>query len=122
MDGTYLSMLRGDTTKWQFTITDPNSAGYSQTLAGATVYFTAKRDRTDADASAVFSKTATITQVGSVSTPGIVSVQLAQADTSSLPSYDTALHWEVTVVDAAGGHYTPLRGALAVLVDVKTAQ
>jgi hypothetical protein len=122
MDGTQLSMVRGDTSKWTFNITDPSSVGYQQTLSGASVYFTAKRDRSDADADAVFTKTCTIVQNGSSSTPGIVTAQLAAVDTSGLPSYDLALFWDLVVVDGASNHYTALRGALSVLADVKTAQ
>jgi hypothetical protein len=122
MQGTVLDMRRGDTMKWTFNITDPNSAGYSQTLAGATVYFTAKRDRSDADADAVFTKTCSIIQNGSSSTPGIVTAQLAQVDTTGLPAYDLALYWDLVVVDGASNHYTAASGVLNVFADVKTAQ
>lgn len=127
MDGQYLFMTRNHTAKWEFQITDPGETFYTQTLAGATVYFTAKRDRTDATSAPVFTKSSpaggvSIIANGSASTPGIVSVEVAPADTSSLPSYKCVLDWDVIVVDSAGKHYPALRGALGVEIEANTAQ
>jgi hypothetical protein len=125
MDGQLISMTRAATARWSFNIKDPatdanptGGPGYTQTLSGATVKFTAKRDRTDADVDAVFQKTTgsgvTTIQNGDASTPGIVTVALAQADTSSLPSYDIPLFWDIVVGDSSGHHDTVLSGTLIV--------
>lgn len=131
MEGELKSMTRGDTSKFPFLIMDPPAAaglapgpGYTQTLTGATVYFAAKHD--SSDAATVFLKSSpaggiTVTAVGSASVPGAVLVQLAAVDTSGLPNTGAALFYELVIVDAAGGHYTAAKGPLVILADQYTA-
>jgi hypothetical protein len=131
MEGELKSMTRGDTSKFPFLIMDPPAAsglppgpGYTQTLTGATVYFAAKHD--PSDAAVVFLKSSpstgiSIVAVGSPTVPGQVLVQLAAIDTSGLPNAGTALFYELVIVDAAGGHYTAAKGPLVVIPDSYTA-
>lgn len=127
MDGQVLNMYRGATARWTFDIKDSATAdGYTQTLAGATVKFTAKRDRTDADVDAVCQKVTgtgvTTIQNGDANTPGKVTVVLAQADTSGLPQgYNIPLSWDIVVDDGAGHHDPVLSGTLIVIAGANAA-
>lgn len=81
--------------------------------------FTAKRDLSDADASAIISKQLgsgiTVTTNGGVGVDGVLTVAITQADTAALPTgYAVALVYDVRLYDAGGDAYTVAQGILTV--------
>lgn len=113
---TDLSMTRGDTVALTVTV---GSLGASGLNAYNDIRFTAKKDVSDADTSAVISKTLTsgitITTVGSASVDGVLSVALAPSDTTGLPAgYTSHLSYDVRLYDASGDAYTVADGTLTV--------
>jgi hypothetical protein len=113
-----LSMVRGDTPTWGMEF---SRAGSAIDLTGAAIRFTAKRDLSDADASAVFQK-----QIGDGvvvlgdGTTGEAEVSLLTTDTSSLLDRDITLHCDVQIVEA-GGRVSSFRKKLYVTCDVTEA-
>jgi hypothetical protein len=118
---TALSLTRGDSATLQATVTQLGASG----LTGSTLYFMAKRDYADPDASAIISHQTgsgvTVTQAGGTNTPGIAQIALAPADTSSLPAYALTLVWDLVMVDGSGNHTTVASGTLAISPDVLIA-
>ena len=119
MEGTLLVATRGKTAKFTINVTDPGSAGYAQTLTGATCHFSAKRDLADLDAAVVFHKTTgagiTVVQVGSSTTPGILAIVLSPTDTTALSALGpSVLYYECVVVESTGAHLPVQRGPLVV--------
>ncbi len=115
-----LTMFHGDTPTFSATISNLSSSG----LAGCELWMTAKRAATDPDSAAVFQKpnaSWVIDQTGNASTPGIAHVQLANADTASLPLYPVALVYDIQLKDASGDIYTIDSGTLTVTPDVTQA-
>lgn len=113
---TNLSMIRGDTSVFTVTV---GSLGASGLGAFNDIRFTVKRDASDADASAVISKTLasgiSVTTVGNATTNGVLSVAIAPADTQTLPTgYTVALSYDVRLYDVAGDAYTVAQGVLTV--------
>jgi len=108
-----LRSVRGDTTAWEFAITEPD--GDPQSLIGATITFSA-RARLD-DPAPVFTRTIgqgiTVTDAAA----GEITVRLAEADTSAL-TQPTTYYWDLEVVDAAGNRATVADGTLAIRMDV----
>lgn len=111
-----LTMYRGDTAAWDFTITTPT--GTAVDLSNATeIRFTAKQRPSDADVDAVIAKTlgdgVTVTDAAG----GVLRVQLAEDDTSAL-SVPLSLAWDVQLADDADGVYTVASGALSIKADI----
>lgn len=120
---TSLSMTRGDSATFQVSISGLTSSG----LTGCTLYFTAKKDISDSDASAQFQKSntgggITVTQAGNATQAGIATVTVVPADTNTLPSYQSVLQWDCTLIDTSGTHTTVAQGTLTVTADVYTGQ
>lgn len=113
------TIYRGDTPSFTLTFT---RAGTAFDIGGASVWFTAKRKVTDADADAVFQKTigdgVTLTALGA---GGIATATLAEADTESLPDHEVALEVDVQLLEADGTKTTTSRGVLRVRPDVSRA-
>ena len=102
------------------------SLGASGLNAYSDIRFTAKRDTSDSDASAIITKSltsgVTITTVGDTTTDGMLSVALTPADTTALPSgYTSTLQYDVTLYDAVGDAYTVAGGVLTVTPNVTQA-
>jgi hypothetical protein len=109
-------MQRGDDT--QFVVSAVQGDGKTpQPITGATLWFTAKHRRTDADPG-VFQKTGAAVAI--VDGPGgIARVDLAAADTSALTG-PTTLYWDFQ--SKSGGKVQTLAfGRLKVRVDVTRA-
>lgn len=111
-----LTMVRGDTDALAFSVSGLGSSGLS---AYNDIRFSAKRDLADADASAIITKSlasgVSITTVGNATTPGVLSVAIAPADTQALPAgYAVALTYDVRVYDAGGEAFTVAQGTLTV--------
>lgn len=98
-----LTLRRGDTTGWDLAVVD--TAGAPFNLAGCTLYFTAKRLLTDADAAAVFQLTngagITITDAAG----GLARITPRRADTSSLTE-DVRLFVDVQISRGTDETYT----------------
>lgn len=113
---TNLSLVRGDTDTISVSVSGLGSSGLN---AYNDIRFTAKHDVSDADGAAVISKALgsgiSITSAGNATTPGVLAVAIAPADTQSLPaSYAVALTYDVRVYDVAGDAYTVAQGVLTV--------
>ena len=111
-----LYMYRGDTRI--FKCTAKSQDGIAVDLGSANIYFTAKRDLSDPDASAVIVKDSTTPNGITITSPttGQFEIKLDPADTSSLAGafyYDIELRMgsEVFTVDT---------GKLSVMEDVRT--
>lgn len=110
-----LSMYRGDTALFPFAVTD--SAG-AYNIAGASFWFTAKKTPCDADVSAVFQKTLADGITVTNAAAGLGQVELAEADTNTLPCSRTILTYDLQMKTAAGKVYTLAYGKLTVNPDV----
>lgn len=111
-----LSLARGDSTTLTITVANLSASGLN---AFNDARFTAKRDVGDADTLAIINKRLaagiTITTDGNATTPGVLSVAIAAADTQGLPSgYPVALSYDVRLYDALGDAYTVASGVLTV--------
>lgn len=116
---TNLSLVRGDTDTLTITVSNLGAQGLN---AYSDIRFTAKRDLGDADTLAIISKRLnvnngiTITTDGNATTPGVLAVSIAPADTQGLPSgYTIALAYDVRLYDAQGDAYTVAQGMLTVM-------
>ena len=100
-----LRMRRGDTAGWDLAVVDTTGAPFD--LTGYTLWFTAKRAITDADADAVFQLTngAGITVTNAAG--GLAAISPRRADTSSLTE-DVRLYVDVQLssVGAPDATYT----------------
>ena len=113
---TTLTMVRGDTEAFAFSVSGLGSSGLN---AYNDIRFSAKRDVTDADGAAIIAKSLSsgivVTTPGNASTPGVLTVSLAPADTQALPTaYARTLTYDVRVYDASGDAYTVAQGTLMV--------
>jgi hypothetical protein len=115
VEATTLEIVRGDTVAITITVT---LAGVAVDLTGASVWFTAKRHLTDADASAVFQLTVGAGIVLTNAAGGVATATILPAHTSGLTGESTRLHFDVQVKPAAGTVHTVARGALVVRADV----
>jgi hypothetical protein len=109
-----LTMKRGDTPVWRFTVVDADGAAVN--LTGYSARFTVKRNVNHDDTDAFLTKTIgsgiTVTNAAG----GLLEVRLAAADTEDLVR-DTTLVWDLQI--AAGANvYTVDSGTLAVALDV----
>lgn len=107
-----LEVIRYDPVTLSFVCTD--SAGTVVNITGHTLYFTVKTtlDSSDAsDTTAVFQKTATITD----GPAGECTVSLTSANTAAL-ALDTTYYWDL--VDITAGHVTYARGTIVPLWNV----
>lgn len=110
-----LTVKRGDTSSFSLAVTQ---SGAVYNLTGASIRFTAKWNYTDADGSAVFTRT-----IGSgitiVSAPnGTATITFSAANTSSLPAYPVSLYYDVQVTDGSSNIFTVVDGILNVNPDV----
>lgn len=112
-----LFMIRGDTREWSFAVIDENKSAVP--LPGATGYFTAKFDITDADSAAVFKLTETNGITFDSGSGGTGSIKLVPANTSSVPDIRTTLVFDFQI-KVSGNTYTVARGNLIVDPDVTT--
>lgn len=104
-----LEVIEGDTTNYTFTITPP-TGDLTDYLAGATVYFTVKSSRNDADVDAILQKTVT-THTGVNETV----ITLAPSDTrGKCGSY----YYDIQVTDADSNITTYFLGELKITKDV----
>jgi hypothetical protein len=110
-----LVITRGDTSAWEFTVTDEE--GNSQDISGAVPRMAVKVARTDADADAVLM--ASLGNGKAVLTDelnGLVTVTFTAADTDVL---DVGVYaWDLQLVDSGQAVYTVDRGRLTVQGDV----
>lgn len=91
------AMFRGDTPIWQTTVTN-KSDGTAFNLTGWTARMTAKRNKTDSDADAVFQLS---TVAGTVTFPdgaaaGVLQSQPEREDTSDLTT-ELTLFWDIQI-------------------------
>lgn len=107
-------MTRGDAFTFTLTVTQ---AGAAYNLTGCSIRFTAKWSYSDADGSAVFSRTVgsgiTVTNAAG----GIATVALAPSNTSSLPASRTDLVYDIQVTNGSNP-FTVVQGTLSVYPDV----
>lgn len=117
---TALEMIRGDEKVWTFAVT-VEGTGAAQDITGATVWFTAKRDYSDADPGVFQKKTGGSGIAIDAGTGGTGTIMTAAADTSSLAAARTSLVWDLQVKLSGGQPKTVARGTLTVLPDVTTS-
>jgi hypothetical protein len=113
-------MFRGDDQDFTLTFTKLNgTVQEAQDITGWTIWFTAKLEESDTDASAKFQKS-TAASAGIVLTDptgGIATLSIAEADTSDLRN-ETILYYDVQVKDGADKIVTTEKGTLTVQVDI----
>jgi hypothetical protein len=111
-----LEIPRGDTRRFQVTVTD--EAGLPVNLSGATIYFTVRKKFASSadDTDAVFQKSVgagiTITDAAA----GVIALVIDPADSRSLPKI--VLLYDLQVITAAGDTITPALGDVAINPDV----
>lgn len=110
-----LQMKRGDTVSLTVTVTQ-NGSPFN--LTGCAMRMTAKWNYTDADGSAVFTRTVGSGIVLTTPLSGIATVTIAPANTSSLPAYTNNLFYDIQVTDTGSNVYTVQNGILTVDPDV----
>ena len=105
-----LSIIRGDTASIEVQITQD---GTPINITGYTVFFTAKKNLSDSDASAAIKK-----DITSHSDPvnGKTLVSLAPADTSSLAIGN--YHWDLQLKSGAGAITSVTKQILEIIEDV----
>lgn len=122
-----LAMLRGDVRTITASVAPLDAQG-SQVLSGAGItgwkfWFTAKYDYSDADSAAAIQKLPaawSVQTAGGVSTAGVATCTLTNADTAGLPPYQVTLVYDVQAEDTLGNPYTVDSGTLTVSPDVTT--
>jgi hypothetical protein len=114
-----LVITRGDSPVLDVAALEPDGVT-PQTLLGATVRFTAKRDLNEPYALATIRKdTGAIGGVTITNAPmGLAEVALEPADTEDLPNVRCELFYDVQATDSGGAVMTLARGLLIVLPDV----
>ena len=113
---TTLYLVPGDDFLYTATVTDENGDAYS--LAGSTLWFTVKRRKSDADASAIaqlYWISGGASSGITVDTPatGIAAIRIAADDTDEI--VQAAHSWDLQLMDAAGVVRTVDFGTLVVL-------
>lgn len=115
-----LTVYRNKNATLRFNIDNLPASG----LAGCTVVFTVKRDKTDS--ATFFAKTSAngasevnIVTVGSDTVDGVVDVFLLPADTSALSLYTVAMYYDLVVTDASAKTYHAGDGLLTIDAGVK---
>ena len=112
----YLSMFRGNTAIFTTTVTQ---AGSPVDLTGATIWFTAKKLRTDADNQAVFQlKTPTDIVVSAPATGVAVATVAANLTAGLNKSADTILEYDWQIKDVLGRIWTIEVGQLTIKAKV----
>lgn len=119
------TLLRGDTNILVVTVTNLPSGGLA---AYGAIAFTAKRDKSDADASAVISLSlasgVVITTSGNATTDGVLTITIPAASTATLPAYDALLAYDVQLIDTTTTPHTVhtvAQGTLTVTADITQA-
>lgn len=117
-----LSMTRGDSATFQTTISNLPQGGLTSQFS---IWFTAKRDATDADSAAVFQKTylnGTGSGISFTAGGNVVTTTLAPSDTEGLPAgYACTLVFDVKIKDGTGTETTVDGGTITVYADVTQA-
>lgn len=111
-----LEMYRGDTKVFDIAVTDPDTGGVVD-LTGKTLAFMAKRSRTDADGSAVISKTTGAGIANTNAIGGLAALTIDPADTSALAE-TTQLEYDLQLTNG-GQVFTVASDYLLVRADVR---
>lgn len=111
-----LTMYRGDTAAWDFTVTEPDGTAVDLTDAEG-IRFTAKDRASDLDADARIAKAIGSGVTVTDAPGGVVRVQLSTSDTSSL-SVPLSLAFDLQLADSVGGIYTVAAGMLTIKADI----
>jgi len=105
-----LSMFRGDDKTWNLTFTDSN--GTAINLTSATIFLTVKKNTSDADTSAVISKTVT---AHTNPTGGISALTVTHTDSAiAIGNY----YYDIQLVDSAGSVTTITNGSFTIKRDI----
>lgn len=116
-----MKMIRTDSRTLQATVTFED-APYN--LTGHKIWFTAKKQYSDADVLAVIRKGNTAPLSGiTVDIPtGVITVEIDPSDTSGLPGRETTdLYWDLQIQTTAGKIRTIAKGLMTVECDVTQA-
>lgn len=111
-----LSIVRGDTVLIDLTVTRD---GAPVSLSGASLWWTAKRRTSDADAAAVIAKTTAAGITVTDAPGGKARVTITAAETAALT--DTLLYWDAQVRETSGTVSTVASGQVAIAPDVTRA-
>lgn len=117
--GQNITWVRGDTFIFTCTITQNGSP---VNITGGTLKLTAKWDVTDTEGNAVF-KCDSNTPDGIVLTSptlGVATITISSAKTSSLPSHNVNLFYDIQYTDSSGNVSTVMLGKALIKVDVTT--
>lgn len=114
-----LTMYRGDTPIWNLAVVDSTGAPFD--LTGYTLYFTAKRQISDADPG-VFQLTTGAGITVTNAAGGLATIQPRRADTNTLTE-DASLFYDIQVSEIAGSleTFTVDRGTLLITRDITRA-
>lgn len=112
------SITRGDTRVYDLAFKD--AAGAALNITDASIWFTAKRSRSDADADAVFQLTigAGITVTNAVG--GLATAEVTPGHTDDITIW-TLLYYDIQIKDSTGKTYTVEEGTIAVIPDTTQA-
>lgn len=114
-----ITIYRGDTVKLDLAVT---SGGAVYPLTGSTIWFTAKRQYSDPDSSAVFQKS---TLSGGIvitnAALGIARVTISPPDTQTVTNSKEILFFDAQMKDSQGQVYTLASGRLILLPEVTKA-
>lgn len=113
-------MYRGDTPTLRITATNPDGSPYS--LTGHTIWVTAKRSKSDADAAAIFQLSTTEGNVTVLSAPDDHKADAVppSADTSALTA-DVQAYVGVRIKTPAGRVYTIFEGTMPIVAGTTQA-
>jgi len=119
MTTTRLSLVRGDTAVYDFTVLID---GVAADLTGASIFFTVKAKITDPDASKKFQKTLGSGITCASPATGVFRLTISPSDTSGL-NPNIIYVWDVQIKLSSGSIVTPdgLMGDLALVADVYNA-
>lgn len=107
---TKLTVFRGDDKVWNLNFTDADGVAYD--ITSATVFFTVKTNKTDADASALISKDVTS---HSSPTDGETMITLTNSDTDiAVGTY----YFDIQLVESGGTVTTCVEGQFVVKQDI----